>query len=271
MSIKFEEPILGWRTLKDVYDHYLAQTPSDEGICAAEAIERAEKRARVREVAIQVQKMMPAEQRDEVVGSIKEDKNRANWLRAIVTQLMIKDAVAGVWFAIGRGVNSSAHELIDPYHWNFLLLNTEKGIVGRDDFRFEDLRCAFTKDVPEAHPIRAAIRITREDSPSVSSAVAGVVGAQKIVSPPTAPFGVQDDGHHDGPGRPSTFHLIDSEFEKRRERNLLECSLTKEARALSVWFKTAHPHRQPYQPKTIANRLRTRYLAAKVDLKRPKL
>ena len=59
MSIQFEEPILGWRTLKDMYDYYLAQTPSEEGTCAAEVIQRVEKRARVREVAVQVANLVP--------------------------------------------------------------------------------------------------------------------------------------------------------------------------------------------------------------------
>lgn len=271
MSIEFEEPILGWRTLKEIYKYYLAKTPSEEGISAAEVIQRVEKSARVREVAVQVL-TLPPEQVAEVLASIKEDKDQAKRMRAIALHIMTRDAAAGLWIAIGRVNGTGKHQLIDPGLWNFLLLNIEKGAVGRDSVRFEDLRCAFTKDVPEAHPIHAAIGIAQEDTASAASVVSAVFGAQEIVSPPTAPLGAENDSRHDGPGRPSTFHLVEREFEQRSERNLLESSLSKEALVLSAWFKTAHPQCQPYQPKTIANRLRARYRAVKLILKKsPKL
>lgn len=272
---ELEEPILGWRTLKEIYHHYLLQTPSEEGISAAEAIERAEKGTRVREVAVEVltaKGSMRPEQAATVLASVKNDKDQAERMRAIALHVMVRDAAAGLWFAIGRPNGVGKHQFIHPSDWKFLFTNIEKGAIGRDGVRFEDLRCAFTKDVPEGHPIRTAIRNAREDSPPVASVDSAVISAQEIVSPPTAPFGRQNDSHHDGPGRPSTFHLIDGEFEQRMERNLLESSLSKEALVLSAWFRTAHPHCQPYQPKTIANRLRARYRAAKAVLKkRPKL
>jgi len=258
VNIEFEEPILGWRTLKEIYQYYLAKTPSEEGISAAEVIQRAEKTTRVREVAVQVLTLSP-EQAAETLASIKENKDQADRMRSIALHIMTRDAAAGIWFAIGRADGIGKHQFIHPSAWKFLLTNIEKGAVGRDGVRFEDLRCAFAKDVPEAHPIRAAIRIAQKDSPSVSA----VVAAQVVDSPPTAPFRAHNDGHHDGPGRPSNFHLIDREFAQRLERNLLEPSLSKEASVLSAWFNTAHPHCQPYQPKTIANRLRARYRAAK--------
>lgn len=271
MSIQFEEPILGWRTLKDIYACYLAQTPSEEGTSAAEVIQRVEKSTRVREVAVQVLTLSP-EQAAEALASIKEDKDQAKRMRAISIHIMTRDAAAGVWFAIGRTPKSGKYEFIHPSDWNFLLLNIEKGAVGRDSLQFEDLRCAFTRDVPESHPIHAAIRIAQKDSLPVASVVSASAGAKEIVSPPAAPFGAQNDSNHDGPGRPSTFHLVEREFEQRVKRGVLEPSLSKEAQVLSAWFKTAHHNVRAYQPKTIANRLRARYRAATVTLKkRPKL
>ena len=44
------------------------------------------------------------EQAAEALASIKEDKDQAKRMRAIATQIMTRDAAAGVWFAIGRAL-----------------------------------------------------------------------------------------------------------------------------------------------------------------------
>ena len=51
MSMAFDSPVIGWRTLLDMYEHYLAQTPSEEGFSAAETILQAENRVRLHSVA----------------------------------------------------------------------------------------------------------------------------------------------------------------------------------------------------------------------------
>lgn len=247
MTIELDEPLLRWRTLKDVYRQYLAQTPSEEGICAAEVIDRAEKGTHLREVAVQVQSRSGAlstEQADQALVSIKEDRNQAVRMRAIVSHIMIIDAAAGLWFAIGRRAVTDQHELIHPADWNILLMNIEQGAVGRDGLRFENLRCAFIKDVPADHPIRAAMQTAVHRNSPLASAEA----LADIVSPPTAPSPTARTSKYDGPGRPSTFHLIDREFDRRITNKALEPSLGKQAQVLSAWFKTAHPHLKPYQP-----------------------
>jgi len=271
MTIRFEEPVLGWRTLKDIYRHYLAQTPSEEGISAAEVIKCADNGIRMRERAVQVQTAsgsISSEQAAQALASIKEDKDQAARMRAIAAHIMTRDAVAGLWFAIGRKDGKGKHQFIHPRDWNFLLLDIEKGAVSRDGLCFEDLRCAFTKDVPENHPIRAAIGTARIDGPGDDVTA---IAAEEIVSPPIAPLATQDASRHDGPGRPSSFHLINNEFEQRIKQNALEPSLTKQAEALSAWFKSTHPGLRPYQPKTIANCLRKSYRAAMSPKKDPKL
>ena len=273
MSLELEEPILGWRTLKDIYGYYLARTPSEEGISAAEVLERAEKETRVREVAVQVQTVsddMSPEQATQALVSIKEDKDQAEWMRAIVAHLMTRDAAAGLWFAIGRKDGVGRYQLIHPSYWNFLLMNIEEGAVGRDpSLRFEDLRCALTKDVPDDHPIRAMMQADlKEGWPAASSNAA----VREIVSPPSAPTSTSDRGQYDGPGRPSTFHLVEQEFDKRTKKNALEASLNWQGEVLSDWFKSTHPHLRPYQPKTVVNRLRKKYRAAVIRSKNdPKL
>lgn len=64
------------------------------------------------------------------------------------------------------------------------------------------------------------------------------------------------------PGRPSNMHLIEAEFSRRRDTGSIENSLNREAAALAVWFKLAHPDKQSVSAKTIANRLRPQYREA---------
>jgi hypothetical protein len=255
MTIEFEEPTLGWRTLEDIYRHYR--------VFAVQLIERTH--------AAKVQTVLASlspERARYVVDVLTEE--RAPRMGAIAAHLMTTDAAAGVWFAIGRKDGSGKHQLIDPHIWNFLLLDIKKDIVERDSLRFEDLRCAFTKDVPENHPIHSAIRIAQKHNSPVGSDAA--FAAKQIFSPLTVPSATLDARWHDGPGRPSSFQLIESEFERRKMDNALEPSLNKQAEVLSAWFKSAHPRLQPYQPKTIVNRLRVQYRRATESLeKNPKL
>jgi hypothetical protein len=263
MNIEFDAPILGWRTLKDIYREYLARTPSEEGTSAAEAISRAEKRATLERVVAEVgasHGRLAPEKHGEMLASVEEDIEQAKRMRAIVAHIMTRDAAEGLWFAIGRADGIGKHQLIHPRHWNFLLMNIEKGAVGRDSLRFQDLRCAFTRDVPADHPVHAVLRIAQKDNVPVASA--DNIDAREHVSPPTVPSLTAHINRHDGPGRPSTFHFIDKEFERRIRHNAVEPSLSKQAQALSAWFKTAYPQLKPYQPKTIANRLRAQYRAA---------
>jgi hypothetical protein len=263
MNLEFDAPILGWRTLKDIYQYYLARTPSEEGTSAAEVVDRAEKRAALKRVVAEVgasRGRLTPEEHGQLLPSVEEDIEQAKKMRALVAHIMTRDAAEALWFAIGRADGTSKHQLIYPSHWNFLLMNIETGAVGRDRLRFEDLRCAFTRDVPADHPVQAVLQIAQNDSAPVASAVN--IAAREMVSPSTAPSLTAHIDHHDGPGRPTTFHLIQKEFERRIEHNALERSLEKQAQVLSSWFETAHPHLRPYRPKTIANRLRTQYRTA---------
>lgn len=58
------------------------------------------------------------------------------------------------------------------------------------------------------------------------------------------------------PGRPSSMHIIESEFQRRKEDGAVENSLNAESEHLESWFKKQHPDKQPVTAKTIANRLR---------------
>jgi hypothetical protein len=65
------------------------------------------------------------------------------------------------------------------------------------------------------------------------------------------------------PGRPSSWRLVEREFERRRQLGQLESSMTREAQFLARWLRLNHPDKQPMKPKTISNRLGKRYREAK--------
>jgi hypothetical protein len=73
------------------------------------------------------------------------------------------------------------------------------------------------------------------------------------------------------PGRPSSMHLIEAEFERRVEAGNIEQTLTRQSEVLFEWFKAKHPEEPPPKAKTIRNRLAKAYRRATVGLKRPKL
>jgi hypothetical protein len=61
------------------------------------------------------------------------------------------------------------------------------------------------------------------------------------------------------PGRPSSMHLILSEFERRRSSNALEPSLDMAAKALHLWLKGTYPKAAPASWTTIRDRIRRDY------------
>ncbi|MBZ6077573.1 hypothetical protein [Microvirga puerhi] len=70
------------------------------------------------------------------------------------------------------------------------------------------------------------------------------------------------------PGRPSSMHLVEAEFQARCDRGEVEGSLTIEAKALSQWLRDTYPQSPPLTPKTIMNKLRDTY---RQFMARPKL
>lgn len=65
------------------------------------------------------------------------------------------------------------------------------------------------------------------------------------------------------PGRPSSMHLVEAEFERRCASGLVEISLRKEAEALAAWLKSVHPMLRPATPGTIENSIRAAFRAHK--------
>lgn len=63
------------------------------------------------------------------------------------------------------------------------------------------------------------------------------------------------------PGRPSYTHLIETEYQRRKDEGIVEKSLSAESDYLATWFKKRHPDKRPVTPKTIANKIRDDFRA----------
>jgi hypothetical protein len=64
------------------------------------------------------------------------------------------------------------------------------------------------------------------------------------------------------PGRPSSMHLVEAEFEAREARGELKGSIAEESRALADWLRVQHPRNPKLEPKSIRNKLASRIRAA---------
>lgn len=58
------------------------------------------------------------------------------------------------------------------------------------------------------------------------------------------------------PGRPTFMHIIDVEFQRRKNSGLTEELISTESEHLEIWFKKHHPDKKSVKAKTIANHLR---------------
>jgi hypothetical protein len=61
------------------------------------------------------------------------------------------------------------------------------------------------------------------------------------------------------PGRPTSMHLVEAEFDARCPRGEVAASLAEEAQYLADWLKSAHPSAPSLTAKTIKNNLRAAY------------
>jgi len=61
------------------------------------------------------------------------------------------------------------------------------------------------------------------------------------------------------PGRPTSMHLVETEFRRRAEENLTAPTLKDEADILAAWLRRSHPNAPKASTKTIKNRLRVAY------------
>ena len=61
------------------------------------------------------------------------------------------------------------------------------------------------------------------------------------------------------PGRPSSMHLLDPEFKRRRDSNRCELSISAESKVLHAWLRENYPQAPLPTPRTIETRIRRDY------------
>ena len=106
---------------------------------------------------------------------------------------------------------------------------------------------------PELFDIRVGPKVTQQPSPPTQPAAA----------PQEPPAPQPPEPTTGAPGRPSSMHLVEAEFERRCAAGTLAPTLKEQARLLEDWFRRQYPETQPVTAKTIENRLRDPFRRAK--------
>jgi hypothetical protein len=105
---------------------------------------------------------------------------------------------------------------------------------------------------PELFDIRVGQKMTPAPSPTPQPVQQATPLA--VSQPPDLTSGA--------PGRPSSMHLVETEFERLCTAGTLAPSLKEQSRLLEGWFRRQHPEKPPMTAKTIENRLRDRFRQA---------
>lgn len=255
------EKVRNWRTLKQIYRHYLMNSEGRDGKSAADVIKACFAQRAFEERTFQ--RFGTARHAELVYNdSVKSLDAVLKKTEADLHRLMMQEAQNGAWIAHGRRNPDSDHEPIPFRYWAFLTLDIENNAVRGDGLSFRDLRCLLSKDIAEDDPIRAVVEraqspptLQRHGNPLIVAAAPDGIDAPEVASSPMVPPAREDLSRNGAPGRPSFTHLIDSEFERRKKIDAIEASRTQEAAALLAWFKAKYPDLRPPGTKTITNRL----------------
>lgn len=247
MSIDVDLP--SWRTLEDIYQYYLDETPSSDFPAivadhtsltwsARDAMNYASQSLAFDEAVLQkisLGKKLSAEKRNATLETIQRQRARVETLRVMVRNAMIQGAINGEWIALGRADNRKKHQLIPPGDWTILDFDIDKGTAERGQLRLKELRCAFTKDIPSNHQLFQTVQQALSRPHVIKNRAAG---------------------------RPSNRRPLLNEFERRVRDGQLLPTLREEAEALKAWFATQPALVSP-DVHTIENIVRGPYRQAK--------
>lgn len=241
-----------WKTLKEIYRHYLMNSENDDGESAEEVFEKCFAQRHFEDHCFR-NSAQTTQDRLHYEEAIKALDAMIERVRARVLRFILEEAKNAKWIAIGRRRPEAGHELIPPQNWPFLTLDIENAAAVGDEFSFRDLRCWITKDLAKDDPLRELLLRSQQTftlerpAPATLTATSSTSGHL---------------GRNGIPGRPSYIHLIEREFNRRRSANVLCPSLNEEAEHLAIWSRTKYPGERPYTAKTIKNRLRKPYREA---------
>jgi hypothetical protein len=124
--------------------------------------------------------------------------------------------------------------------------------LGRDHLDFADLASFPISDYPpQGQAILEAVQLPRDMIAAWCLA--------KAIPKPVFWFGGRKK-RRELPGRPSSMHLIENQMELRAKQGRLASTLGQETHELADWAEKHLPPQEPRpQPRTIGNRLRSRY------------
>ena len=266
MNSHVDLPLLPWRTLAEMYQHYLERTRSEDFSTAAEVVRTAEQKSAIAKVAMPVQLKsgsLTQERAAEIEAEIIDMQAQAERMKRIALHRLTQEAVEGRWFAVGKTASHASYELIHPKHWNFLLVNCSSGTAWREpSLRYTDLRCAFKSDLSSGHAIEMAL----ESSPAEYTSPPPVATLDPTHSPPTVPAAPRQFAQTGAPGRPTLMHLVQAEFRQRvADRCVNLGSIKAEASELRDWFAAKYPLERRISAGTIENKIRNEYRNAKAE------
>lgn len=257
MNADLDMPSLRWRSLAEMNHLYTSRLRWDEFLAVTKLMDLPCFEERIAKLD-----NPPIDAEDLLTNHLELFFEEMEQARAVAARLrlhtmheMIQDAADGIWFALATSPPSSQHELIPPGLWRMLLLDPPKGIAWREpSLRFEDLKCAYTRDLPGSHPVALTMQEARD---------AAGLPPLIIQSPPVAPALPAPDIHTGKPGRPSPMDLYLAEFVRRVEEGRLEKSKGRQAKALLNWFVATYPELKKPAVGTIENNIAKRYNEAK--------
>src|SRR5262245_22566682 len=117
-TVENRQKVRGWRTLKEIYRHYLVNSERYDGKSAADVIEACFQQRRFENRCFERSAMAPPNQAvyDDRVKPLDAliEKTAADLKRMIG-----QEAQKGSWIALGRRNPDSEHELILPRYWHF--------------------------------------------------------------------------------------------------------------------------------------------------------
>jgi hypothetical protein len=259
MSDAAESVQIRWHTLAEMYQHYLQRTRSEDFLTAAEILDRLDNQVLLKRVLIDDHPERDAEYRNRVLDDTRALHEQARRMEKITLHVMTQAAVEGHWYAIGRSKDSDDEQFIQPSMWNSLQINVEQGVAFREpSLRFDNVRCALTRELPVSMAIEIYQASRDQELPNTPP-------GRFVKSPSIVAEALTQKSRTGAPGRPSSMHLIEQQFEQRVTAGQVMPSLSAQANDLHDWFRTQHPERPSPTPATIANRLRLQYKKAKIE------
>ncbi|KQZ29154.1 hypothetical protein ASD50_18355 [Mesorhizobium sp. Root552] len=159
-----------------------------------------------------------------------------------IDRRMLELIESGHWIAFGRRGPDTAAEVIPKRYWPFLEMDIERATAKGQGMEFRGLLFLELARIPTDDPVLGLIETANKLPSSQMGAPTPITGA---------------------PGRPTSMHLVEAEFQRRAGAGLLNGSLRTESDHLAKWLANNHLSMPQTTSKTIQNRIRAKYKNAR--------